>query len=227
MSVSLLETTWRSCSAHCCYASPKAIIFRSIYWTPPATALQRHLILPIWGYRIMRESGYSVPTSSLHMNRFWYFLTEILTRKQAIKRCFIFPSALQLHWKDGNTKIEIFSLKRCITVLPDINLQSLLDFLNTADSQLKLMLLYQSINQSIYWTKGPIGHLHWHAWIQCRNSLNLRVSVQWVSVLGCWGPQIRRKKVENFKLQQLDCCAHDALVRYLAERQNCPQRRVW
>ena len=21
------------------------------------------------------------------------------------------------------------------------------------------------INQSIYWTKGPIGHLHWHAWI--------------------------------------------------------------
>jgi len=23
----------------------------------------------------------------------------------------------------------------------------------------------QSINQSIYWTKEPIGHLYWHAWI--------------------------------------------------------------
>jgi len=23
-------------------------------------------------------------------------------------------------------------------------------------------------DQSIYWTKGPIDHLHWHAWIQCR-----------------------------------------------------------
>jgi len=28
-----------------------------------------------------------------------------------------------------------------------------------------LLLACWSINQSIYWTKGPIGHLHWHAWI--------------------------------------------------------------
>jgi len=70
-------------------------------------------------------------------------------RKASNQKMLYFPSALQLHCKRRKHENRFFSLKRCITVLPDINLQSVLDFLNTVDSQLKLMLLYQSINQSI------------------------------------------------------------------------------
>jgi len=49
-----------------------------------------------------------------------------------------------LHYlaKWGNTKIA-FSLKCCITALPEFN-QSLLDFFNLFDSRLILTLLYHS-----------------------------------------------------------------------------------
>ena len=51
-----------------------------------------------------------------------------------------------LHYlaKRENTKIA-FSLKCCTSALPEIH-QSLLDFFNIVDSQLVLMLLYDSLN---------------------------------------------------------------------------------
>ena len=51
---------------------------------------------------------------------------------------------LQYLAKRENTKIA-FSLKCCISALPEIN-QSLLDFFNVADSRLILTLLYDSLN---------------------------------------------------------------------------------
>jgi len=47
--------------------------------------------------------------------------------------------------KRGNTKIVFFSLKCCISVLPECN-QSLLDFFSLFDSRLILTLLYDSLN---------------------------------------------------------------------------------
>ena len=43
------------------------------------------------------------------------------------------------------------------------------------------------------------------------------------------GPQLRRKGVESFALQQLDCVErkmHNGALHWLAERQNCHQLRV-
>ena len=45
--------------------------------------------------------------------------------------------------------------------------------------------------------------------------------IYWVSALCGWGPQLRKKKVKNFTLWQLDCCVHDAPACCLAERRNC------
>jgi len=48
-------------------------------------------------------------------------------------------------WQNGKTRKSHFSLKCCISALPQCN-QSLLDFFKLSDSRLTLTLLYDSLN---------------------------------------------------------------------------------
>ena len=48
-------------------------------------------------------------------------------------------------WQNGETRKSHFSLKCCISALPEFN-YSVLDFVNLFDSRLKLTLLYDSLN---------------------------------------------------------------------------------
>jgi len=48
-------------------------------------------------------------------------------------------------WQNGETRKSAFSLKCCISALPEFN-QSLLDFFSRFDSRLILTLLYDSLN---------------------------------------------------------------------------------
>jgi len=50
-----------------------------------------------------------------------------------------------LTWQNGETLKSYFSLKCCISALPEFN-QSLLDFFNLFDSRLILTLLFDSLN---------------------------------------------------------------------------------
>jgi len=99
-----------------------------------------------------------------------------------------------LHYlaKRGNTKIAFFSLKCCISALPEFN-QSLLDFFNLFNSRFILTLLYDSLNLVI-------------------NAFSLRLLV------GAW---FRRKEAESAATVGL-CCTHSACapMRCLPERKN-------
>ena len=48
-------------------------------------------------------------------------------------------------WQNGETRKLHFSLKCCVSALPEFN-QSLLDFFNLFDSQLTFKLPYDSLN---------------------------------------------------------------------------------
>jgi len=66
---------------------------------------------------------------------------------------------LLLHYlaKLENAKIAFFSLKCCISALPEFN-QLLLDFFSLFDSQLTLTLLYDSLNLVIFvFSSGLLG----------------------------------------------------------------------
>ena len=64
-----------------------------------------------------------------------------------------------LHYlaKRGNTKIAFFSLKCCISALPEFN-QSLLDLFSLFDSRLVLTLLYDSLNLVAKAFSWAVGH---------------------------------------------------------------------
>jgi len=127
-----------------------------------------------------------VAITSMHVNGFWYFFGRNVTDKVSNQKTLYYATSNNLcfctTWQNGETQKLHFSLKCCISALPEFN-QSLLDFFNFFESWLILLLLYDSLCLVI-------------------NAFSHR---------DCWGHWFNRKEVDSTAAVGL-CCMHNAPV---------------